>query len=1562
MTRHGRRRNDRTKQRWAVALVVALSAAGFVPARALAWDSPIAPVTPAAEAAAQHGLGLDVAPQAPLSAATIQSVTQDAVGLPASVDLTPWAVPPGDQGQVNSCAAWATGYTALGYYEKRQNIAGGVLAPMYTYSQLVHGQNIGTYIDDHLVIAKTQGVDSQADYNWGNYDYGHTPTAAQKTNAAHWVSTGYTDLAHVASSTSTVTQSSIQAALADGKPVVIGIPVYANFYSVSSANHGLYTGISGAFQGNHAVTALGYSAAGLRIENSWGPYWGDAGFATLSWAFVNTYVNQATAVGELIDANSTPDVLAAPTISGATARGMTLTSTTGRFTASPTSYAYQWQRDSAGNGTYADISGATGATYATTADDVGAHVRVTVTAANATGSAQSTSAAVGPITPVTPASTVAPVLSGTTARGSTLTVTPGGWTDSPTSYTYVWQRAAASTYATITGATAASYTLQSADVGMNVRVLVSAKNAIGTGTAYSNVLGPVAKSPPAGSTAPTVAGTAARGSVLTAAPGTWAGVGNTYAYQWQRDAGAGYVVITGATAVTYTLQAADESAKVRVRVTASNVDGSAIAYSDPTGAVAKAPPVNSSIPTPTGTTARSGVLTAGPGSWAGVGNTYAYQWQRDAGAGYVAIASATGSTYTLQAADESAKVRVRVTATNVDGAVAAYSEEVGPIAKTPPVNSVVPAVNGTAARASVLTATGGTWSAMGNTYALQWQRDSGSGYADIAGATKGTYTLAVADEGAKLRMRVTATNVDGSAVAYSAEAGPIAAAPPVNAIAPAITGAVVRTAKLTATAGSWTGAGNTYAFQWQRSSGSDFADIAGATASTYTLGPDDVGEKVRVRVTGTNVDAVVATNSPATTEVGRTLPTQTIAPVASGAARTATTLSATTGTWTPAGSTYAYQWQRDGGSGFAAITGATASTYTLTDDDAGAKVRVQVTATNSDGSTVGSSNAIGPVLSTPKATVAPALSGALMDANVQTAAPGTWTSAGGLTHSYKYEWIRCPATATLANSTGCKTIVPAAASATYTSVAADVGSRLAVRVTATNSQNVASTAVSAVTDVLTGRPLTNSTLPAVTGTPMVHEGLRVDNGAWSVPLTGASYQWRRCAADGTDCVDIVGAKAATYTPVVADTGAALVARVNVGSPGRTASADSDPTDPIDPLPLPTAVTPVAIRGTAARLQTLTAIAPAWNAYPTLFAYQWLRCDASGDACTAIAGATKTTYIAVVADEGHKLRLRLDATNTTGAGTSTSEATAVTAAAPAAVTAAPVISGNAVAGVTLSAGRGTWSAPADTTYTYAWQRCAADGTGCAAVSGAVAATFKLAAADVDHTLRAVVTATNPDGPVSSTSAATAKVKPAAPSVTIAPVLSGTPQVGKTLTITAGTWAGTSEDAKATFYRCTRTCIVAQTGTARTYTLVAADAGANMRAAITATGAGGSTTSTAAAILGPVKSAASASVLAGVGAPVSLRSTTGAVLAKATIAAAAGAAAAGATPAGPVTVTVKSASKLKGRYRVWACPTAATGADWQPCTAPATLSAKGAHLRVALDAGEKVRVVVARAGRK
>jgi len=88
-------------------------------------------------------------------------------------------------------------------------------------------------------------------------------------------------------------------------------------------------------------------------------------------------------------------------------------------------------------------------------------------------------------------------------------------------------------------------------------------------------------------------------------------------------------------------------------------------------------PVNTALPTISGTATVGQVLTAANGTWTGAATiTYAYQWLRDG----VDIGGATASTYTLVSADQTHKVSVRVTATNSLGSSSATSAQTATVA------------------------------------------------------------------------------------------------------------------------------------------------------------------------------------------------------------------------------------------------------------------------------------------------------------------------------------------------------------------------------------------------------------------------------------------------------------------------------------------------------------------------------------------------------------------------------------------------------------------------------------------------------------------------------------------------------------------------------------------------------------------------------------------------------------------------------------------------------------------------------------------------------------------
>jgi serine protease AprX len=198
----------------------------------------------------------------------------------------------------------------------------------------------------------------------------------------------------------------------------------------------------------------------------------------------------ATSPPTTVVAAAPPANLDAVTISGTAQSGAPLTATTGDWGGTtPLAYTYQWQRcDAGGAVACVDIAGATAAGYAPVDAEVGAALRVVVTASNAAGSSASTSTTTATVLPQRPASAAAPAIAGTTREGSTLSADPGSWSSvAPDTYSYQWQRcdATGAQCADVAGATTSSYTALAADVGGTLRVVVGATNAGGTSSATS---------------------------------------------------------------------------------------------------------------------------------------------------------------------------------------------------------------------------------------------------------------------------------------------------------------------------------------------------------------------------------------------------------------------------------------------------------------------------------------------------------------------------------------------------------------------------------------------------------------------------------------------------------------------------------------------------------------------------------------------------------------------------------------------------------------------------------------------------------------------------------------------------------------------------------------------------------------------------------------------------------------------------------------------------------------------------------------------------------------------
>ena len=139
----------------------------------------------------------------------------------------------------------------------------------------------------------------------------------------------------------------------------------------------------------------------------------------------------ATSSNALLVSATAPVNSVAPAITGTPALGNTLTCSQGTWSNSPTSYAYQWQRNSV------NISGATASTYVVVSTDAGTALSCIVTATNASGSASQGSNFLS--VPAVPVVSVAPAVSGVGTVGQVLTSTSGTWSGSPT-FVYQWKR------------------------------------------------------------------------------------------------------------------------------------------------------------------------------------------------------------------------------------------------------------------------------------------------------------------------------------------------------------------------------------------------------------------------------------------------------------------------------------------------------------------------------------------------------------------------------------------------------------------------------------------------------------------------------------------------------------------------------------------------------------------------------------------------------------------------------------------------------------------------------------------------------------------------------------------------------------------------------------------------------------------------------------------------------------------------------------------------------------------------------------------------------------------
>ena len=395
----------------------------------------------------------------------------------------------------------------------------------------------------------------------------------------------------------------------------------------------------------------------------------------------------------------------------------------------------------------------------------------------------------------------------------------------------------------------------------------------------------------------------------------------------------------------------------------------------------------------------------------------------------------------------------------------------------------------------------------------------------------------------------------------------------------------------------------------------------------------------------------------------------------------------------------------------------------------------------------------------------------------------------------------------------------------------------------------ATLALSSTSQFKKGRKAMPDNKPA-SGAPVVHGTAQAGESLWADAsgiedrngLNRVQFQYQWTSNDGTTDTDIAGATDSGYTLVAADVGKTIKVEVAfTDRRGYSETRTSVATGAVAAAPNNPPTGAPTISGTAQVGETLTVntsgIADADGLDNSTYSYQWMA------GWTDIPGATGSSYTLTEDDEGLKIQVWvgfIDDSGTQEALTSAATdevgfAVQQQGASNTPATGEPTISGTAQVGEVLTAGT-TGIADADglsgATFAYQWLADDVD------ISGATDATYTLVAGDEGRTIKVRVTVTDDaENETTLTSAATDAVaaapQPDSPATGL-PTISGTAQVGETLTADTDGIADDDGLVNATYsYQWLSDDAEIGGATDSTYTLVAADEGQTIKVRVTVT---------------------------------------------------------------------------------------------------------------------------------
>ena len=539
---------------------------------------------------------------------------------------------------------------------------------------------------------------------------------------------------------------------------------------------------------------------------------------------------------------------------------------------------------------------------------------------------------------------------------------------------------------------------------------------------------------------------------------------------------------------------------------------------------------------------------------------------------------------------------------------------------------------------------------------------------------------------------------------------------------------------------------------------------------------------------------------------------------------------------------FSYQWVRSGGGPDTNIQDATGSSYTLTEDDVGKTLWVQVSFTDNAGNletlTSEATREVAAALPTEPLNLTVTNGSQIQELAASWQTPAS--DGGSDITGYRVQWKEASGSWDTAAAVSESTVT----GTTYTITGLTGGVEYSVRVAAINSVGDGPASSEATGTPAGGvsqqnvEPENNAPTgdPVIVGTEQVGETLTADVSGISdddgLDNAAFAYQWVRGDAE------VAGATGSSYTLTEADEGRTIKVTVSfTDDQGHAESLTSDPTRPVEAKPNTRATGAPTIDGEARVGQTLTADVSTIDDDDGLtnvaFSYQWIRSDGGLD--TNITGATGDTYTLVEADEGHTIKVKVSFTDDRGyQETPTSTPTGEVDPKPnTRATGAPTIDGEARVGETLTAdtsGIDDEDGLDNAVFAYQWLRGNAD------IGGATGDTYTLTGADEGQTIKVTVSFTDDQGnPETLTSAPTGEVDPKPNTrATGQPTIDGNARVGETLTADISGIDDEDELTNVVFaYQWLRDDAEIAGATSDTYTLVKADEGQTIKVTVSFT---------------------------------------------------------------------------------------------------------------------------------